>query len=862
MATLTLGKVKLVNRGAWSASATYTQGDVVTYNGNSYVYKNETSKQYTSLFMGGTGGGLSSGTFNGTIASLAANSTTITVTWDVALQAVNDNRIVANGNHFAYAAFIEPDSKIISISNTNTTTSVITLSKQTTNISTQSSVPVTVGTRRMAGKYEVALNQVDWDALSEGITFRGAWAYSTYYLPGDLVTRNNNSYLCIHGVQQVDPLFDYLGCWEPYLIGDDGLPHQRIITPVNANPWAWRGHPYIKKPTWSNATIVNATAMIPGTTYRIATLGTTTFTSFGAARNAVGEEFICTAVGTGTGTVAATYSGIPWFIPATHKDPLTNNLAQAAPFWNSPSPRSYMDYRGVMDIGADGRGHKIAKGYNYYSGAPGGSHNTYFAAEHAPQFFNNWYSGDVPHYGNQSFSWNFQRAASPRLIQNTHRWTTRYSLTSYGSVLAQGTSSGSNLGGEDTDFGSPFMELGKETFNNRAIVKLAVTDASRDSNEWMLALDEYGEVWTMGYNGYGQCGIGPENHLTTGYRLTNRTDNVRSPMCLTKEIFFEGNRIVDVFRMHFSAFALDELGQLWAWGRNNYGQLGFSTATGFASTTQSAAPYKVPVTWASFGGIQKICTSGTENEDWIVILTGDGHVWTQGYNNVGQLGKNSTTSDNNGTGTITRTSSVQGWSIGGGIRNIWTNSNNNQMTFFLDSSLQLWGCGYNSHNQFGSADTTNRLVPAQMFGPQGAMTNMVCFGGSGRAGGGSQMALDHNGIAYGLGWNGYGETGTGHVSNYTGTNNNPQIQFGASSTSRGWLRVIMPSDRYAIGNRVMDIWGYGDYDASTGHITNHFFLTERGEILQTGRTYNFSTSAGAHNYGNQQYAPIDVANFA
>jgi alpha-tubulin suppressor-like RCC1 family protein len=970
MTTLTLGKVKFVNRGAWSASATYTQGDIVTHNGNSYVYKNETPKQYTSLIMGGTGGGLTSGTFNGTIASLTANSTTLaitssgsssylvdgianpplnlqrgltytlninstghpfwiktaqvtgtgsaynkgvtnngidsgtitfqvpldapdtlyyicqfhgtmtgvinitgtgkgisnstfTVTWDVPLQATNDNRIVANGNHFAYAAFIEPDSKIISISNTNTTTSVISISKQTTNISTQTSVPVTIGTRRMSGKYEVALNNVDWDALSEGITFKGLWAYATHYLPGDLVVRNNNSYLCIHGVQQVDPLFDYIGCWEPYLIGDDAFPHQRIVTPVNANPWGWNGHPYIKKPTWGNATIVNATAMIPGTTYRIAVLGTTNFTNHGAARNVVGEEFICTSVGTGTGTTAATYSGIPWFIPATHKHPVSNNIAQASPFWNTPSPRSYMDYRGVVDLGSDGRGHKITKGHQYYGSSPGQYKTMFGAAENAPQFLNDWYSGDVPHYGNQPFEWNFQRVSAPKLTQNIHKWTVRKSLTSYGSVLVQGTSAnGGSLGGEDADFASPAMELGRESFNNRAIVKLGIPDASRDGSDWQMALDEYGELWTWGYNGYGQCGIGPENHLATGYRLANRTDNVRSPMCLTKEIFFEGNRIVDIFQGHNHGYALDELGQLWGWGRNNYGQLGFQSATGFANTAFVSAPFKIPVTWGTFGGIQKIAISSTENEDWIVILTGDGHVWTQGYNNVGQLGKNSTTSDTNATGTITRTSSVSGWSIGGGIKNIWTNSNNNPMTFFLDTSLQLWGCGYNAHNQFGSSDVTNRLVPTQMFGPQGAMTNIVGFGCSGRAGGGSQMCLDHNGIAYGLGWNGYGETGTGHVTNHVGTNNNPQIQFGASSTSRGWLRVIMPSDRYAIGNRTMDIWGYGDYEAATGHNTNHYYLSERGEILQTGRSYNYSNSQGNVNYGNYQLAPVDVTNFS
>jgi hypothetical protein len=862
MAILTLGKIKLVNRGQWSGSATYTQGDVVNFGGNSYVYKNETPKQYTSLFQGGTGTTPTTGVFTGVIASLPANAFSFTITWDVALQATNDNRITI-GNMYAYNAFLEPDAKILSVTNTNTTTSVFTLSKESTNQITQSSVRTVIGTRRMAGKYEVALNDTDWDMLSEGITFQGAWSFTTPYLPGNMVVRNNNSYVCIHGNDGVDPLFDYLGAWEPYLIGDEALPHDRIITPVNSNPWGWRGHPYIPLPTWSNATTINATAMIAGTTYTIVSVGTSTFTNHGASRNAVGVQFVATSTGTGNGTVACTYSGIPWNIPASHKSPVVNNLAQMSPFWNSPSPRNFMDYRGAMNFGADGRGNKLTSGHNYYGNGPGQSSSVrYFVGENAAQFFNDFYTDEVKHYGNQTFAWNMQRGSAPRLIQNNHRWTTRYSLTSYGTVLASGTSSSSNLGGEDTDMTMPMVELGRHDFNNRAIVKMAVTDASRDSSEFLLALDEYGEVWTMGYNGYGQCGIGPENHLATGFRLANRTDNVRSPMCLTKEVFFEGNRVVDVFKMCNSSFALDELGQLWAWGRNNLGQLGISTASGFASTTQCSAPFKIPVTWSSFGGIQKVFTCGTEDESWLMILDGQGHVWTQGFNNVGQLGKNNQTNDSNGTGTITRTSQVTGWTIAGSVRNIWANGNNNQLSYFSDATNQLWMCGYNSHYQFGSANTTHRLIPTLAGGPKGAMTDIVCFSGSGRAGGGSQTCLDAAGISYGMGWNGYGETGTGFNASNVGVNAHPQQQNGTTISTTGWQRVIMPSPMYQAGNRVIDIWGYGDYDGPAGHITNHFWLTERGEVLQSGRTYNFSTAS--HPQGssaqNQQYAPVSPAN--
>ena len=47
-----------------------------------------------------------------------------------------------------------------------------------------------------------------------------------------------------------------------------------------------------------------------------------------------------------------------------------------------------------------------------------------------------------------------------------------------------------------------------------------------------------------------------------------------------------------------------------------------------------------------------------------------------------------------------------------------------------------------------------------MFGPGGALTNIVAVAESGRVTH-SVVILDHNGITYGTGWNGYGETGTG-----------------------------------------------------------------------------------------------------
>jgi hypothetical protein len=137
------------------------------------------------------------------------------------------------------------------------------------------------------------------------------------------------------------------------------------------------------------------------------------------------------------------------------------------------------------------------------------------------------------------------------------------------------------------------------------------------------------------------------------------------------------------------------------------------------------------------------------------------------------------------------------------------------------------------------------------------MTDIVCVSGSGRSGANSQVCLDKDGITYGSGWNQYGEAGVGHTS-VVGNNYTYHQQNGTSSTNAGWARCFMASNFYEPGNRVVDIWGYGDYDAASGHEVNNFWLTERGEILLTGRDYNYSVNG----QGESQTAPFPVFNFA
>ena len=56
---------------------------------------------------------------------------------------------------------------------------------------------------------------------------------------------------------------------------------------------------------------------------------------------------------------------------------------------------------------------------------------------------------------------------------------------------------------------------------------------------------------------------------------------------------------------------------------------------------------KIDLDWNIYGGIQKLCFSANEQYATVYLLDGHGHVWSWGYNAVGNLGDGTTTNHNN-----------------------------------------------------------------------------------------------------------------------------------------------------------------------------------------------------------------------
>ncbi|MFH1226379.1 MAG: DUF2341 domain-containing protein [Planctomycetota bacterium] len=132
-----------------------------------------------------------------------------------------------------------------------------------------------------------------------------------------------------------------------------------------------------------------------------------------------------------------------------------------------------------------------------------------------------------------------------------------------------------------------------------------------------LALKSDGTVWAWGYNNNGQLGDNSITQRTTPVQTSNSTG-------LTN--------IVMIAASYNQSLALRSDGTVWAWGVNNYGQLGDNSIT----------QRKIPVQTI---GLTDMVAIGA-NYCHSLALKSDGTVWAWGRGSEGQIGDNGATQRN------------------------------------------------------------------------------------------------------------------------------------------------------------------------------------------------------------------------
>ena len=133
--------------------------------------------------------------------------------------------------------------------------------------------------------------------------------------------------------------------------------------------------------------------------------------------------------------------------------------------------------------------------------------------------------------------------------------------------------------------------------------------------------------------------------------------------------------------------AIKPNGSLWAWGKNNYGQLGLG------NTTQATIPTQV-------GNNTNWKTAVAGGSHTIAIKT-DGTLWAWGYNVMGQLGLGNSINKL----IPTQVGSESNWQA---------LSSGSYHTVALKTDGTLWAWGQNNNGQLGIGNNSNKLIPTQV----------------------------------------------------------------------------------------------------------------------------------------------------
>jgi probable HAF family extracellular repeat protein len=132
-----------------------------------------------------------------------------------------------------------------------------------------------------------------------------------------------------------------------------------------------------------------------------------------------------------------------------------------------------------------------------------------------------------------------------------------------------------------------------------------------------LAVGADGSVWAWGYNLYGQLGIGTQTPDTCGQYSCSPTPN---PVPVQVKGLTD---VVAVAAGSDHSLALKKDGTVWAWGRNQYGEIGDG------STANRALPVEVPGPGGSGHLTNVIAVAADEANSY--ALRSDGTAWSWGY---------------------------------------------------------------------------------------------------------------------------------------------------------------------------------------------------------------------------------------
>ncbi len=367
------------------------------------------------------------------------------------------------------------------------------------------------------------------------------------------------------------------------------------------------------------------------------------------------------------------------------------------------------------------------------------------------------------------------------------------------------------------------------------VYNLSAVTAIVAGDSHTVALKTDGTVWAWGYNGNGQLGIGSADTITHStavqvltdvgaiaaggaHTLARKTDGTavwawgrnddgqlgdgftadqHSPVLVSG---FTDTIAITAGGAHTVALKTD--GTVWAWGLNLYGRLGDGTTTNRITAVQVTA----------IAGIEEVAAGGSHT----MALKVDGTVWAWGYNGEGRLGDGFT---------INRHTPVQV----SGLTDVIAIAAGGGFGLALKDGGTVWAWGSNTWGQLGDGTTDDRYTPVQVSG----LTGISAIA----AGLFHAVAIKSDGTVWAWGYNNYGQQGIGSAD--TDPHSTPvQVQTGASAIAAGSYHTLaLKSD-----GTIVWAWGYNN----NGQLGDGFNIDQHSPVEVSGLTGVSAIAAGSY----------------
>ena len=329
------------------------------------------------------------------------------------------------------------------------------------------------------------------------------------------------------------------------------------------------------------------------------------------------------------------------------------------------------------------------------------------------------------------------------------------------------------------------------------------------------AVDDEGNLYTAGDNLRGQLARTLDFYVDEDSVLTKVSTSAK-----TIDVALGVDHIV----------VLDENGEVWTAGCNQYGALGIDENAGkYWYGTQIETLRKVTV---GDGSVKIRAVAAGQYHT--ILIDENGGVWTAGYNSDGQLGRSENVNSGTPNTVFKKAEGLDNVKIVGA-------SGGTAHTVLLDESGNVWTAGNNLHGQLGrqTAKNVDPKFEKVADGISGVKITAIAAGSR------YTVLLDESGNVWTAGSNGYGELGreTNGMSSSVFGKADLQGATAAKFIAAGGTTIVIDTD----GNvRTSGINGHGQLGRDTGSESSDSKLLAVTDGIDGAEIIAAATGAGAY----------------